>query len=114
MLNFILVNVKFLTSLWEEALLIACYIYNRIPSRKLKVYPYKLWNKTKSNLNYLRVWDCLAFYRVLNPKRMKLRPRALKSNFVGYAENSKAYKILYLSSNIIVESRNVKFIENKS
>jgi hypothetical protein len=45
---------------------------------------------------------------------MKLRPRALKSNFVGYAENSKAYKILDLSSNIIVEFRDIKFIENKS
>jgi hypothetical protein len=45
---------------------------------------------------------------------MKLRPRALKSNFVGYAENSKAYKILDLSSNIIVEFGDIKFIENKS
>jgi hypothetical protein len=106
------VNVKFLTSSWGEALLIVCHIHNRIPSRKLKVSPYKLWNKTKSKLNYLR--GCLAFYRVSNPKRMKLRPRVLKSNFVGYAENSKAYKILELSSNIIVESRDIKFIENKS
>ena len=114
MLNSVLVNVKFLTSSWGEVLLIVCHIHNRIPSKKLKVSPYKLWNKTKSNLNYLRVWGCLAFYRILNPKRMKLRPRALKSNFVCYAENSKAYKILDLSSNIIVESRDIKFIENKS
>jgi hypothetical protein len=33
--------------------------------------------------------------------------------FVGYAENSKAYKLLDLSSNVIVESRDVEFIENK-
>jgi hypothetical protein len=42
-----------------------------------------------------------------------LGPRALKGNFVGYAENLKAYKILDLSSNVNIESRNVKFIENK-
>ena len=33
--------------------------------------------------------------------------------FVGYAENSKAYKLLDLSSNVIVESRDVEFIKNK-
>ena len=55
----------------------------------------------------------MAFYRVLNPKRVKLKPRALKGIFVGYAENSKAYRILDLSSNVIVELRDIDFIENK-
>jgi hypothetical protein len=39
--------------------------------------------------NYLRVWGCLAFHRVLDSKMIKLEPRALKRNFIGYAENSK-------------------------
>ena len=55
----------------------------------------------------------MAFYRVSDPKRVKLGPRALKGIFVGYAKNSKAYRILDLSSNVIVESRDVDFIENK-
>ncbi len=33
--------------------------------------------------------------------------------FVGYAVNSKAYKLLDLSSNTIVGSRDVEFIKNK-
>ena len=33
--------------------------------------------------------------------------------FVGYAENSKAYRLLDLDSNVIVESRDDHFIENK-
>ena len=37
----------------------------------------------------------------------------MKSVFVGYAENSKAYRLLDLSSNTVVESRDVEFIENK-
>ena len=44
---------------------------------------------------------------------MKLGPRALKGIFVGYSENSKAYRILDSNSNVIVESRDVEFIENK-
>ncbi|KAK2999658.1 hypothetical protein RJ639_023446 [Escallonia herrerae] len=33
--------------------------------------------------------------------------------FVGYAKNSKAYRLLDLESNVIVESRDVEFIEDK-
>jgi hypothetical protein len=41
-----------------------------------------------------------------------LGPKALKSTvFAGYAENSKTYKLL--DSNIIVESRDVQFCDNK-
>jgi hypothetical protein len=59
------------------------------------------------------VWECLTFYRVSDKKRTKLGPRAIESVIVGYAENSKAYRLLDLSSNVIVESRDVEFIENK-
>uniref|UniRef100_A0A2N9I6E8 CCHC-type domain-containing protein n=1 Tax=Fagus sylvatica TaxID=28930 RepID=A0A2N9I6E8_FAGSY len=54
-----------------------------------------------------------AYFRVPDPKRTKLGPRAIKSVFVGYAVNSKAYRLLDLSSNTIVELRDVEFIENK-
>ena len=57
------------------------------------------------------MWGCIVHYRMPNPKRIKLGPRALKSIFVGYAENSKAYRLLDLNSNIIVESRDVEFLE---
>ena len=35
----------------------------------------------------------------------------MKSMFVDYAKNSKAYRILDSSSNVIIESRDVEFIE---
>ena len=55
----------------------------------------------------------MAFYKVPNPKRTKLGLRALKSIFVGYAVNSKAYRLLDVESNVIVESRDVEFFKNK-
>uniref|UniRef100_A0A2N9IZW8 Reverse transcriptase Ty1/copia-type domain-containing protein n=1 Tax=Fagus sylvatica TaxID=28930 RepID=A0A2N9IZW8_FAGSY len=82
-------------------------------SKKIQSSPYELWNDRKSNLSYLKVWGCIAYFRVPDPKRTKLGPRAIKSVFVGYAVNSKAYRLLDLSSNTIVESRDVEFIENK-
>ena len=37
----------------------------------------------------------------------------MKSVFIGYAKNSKAYRLLDLSSNTVVESRDIEFIEDK-
>ena len=48
-----------------------------------------------------------------NHKRTKLRPRAIKGIFIGYAQNFKAHRILDSVFNIVVESREVEFIENK-
>ena len=97
----------------RRGIAIACHVHNKVPSKKIKVSPYELWNGRKPNLDYIKVWGCLAFYRVVDPKRSKLGPRAMKSVFIGYAENSKAYRLLDLSSNIVVESRDVVFIEDK-
>ena len=79
----------------------------------MKVSPYEILKGRKPKLDYLKVWGCLAFYRVPDPKRTKLGPRAIKSMFVGYAQNSKAYRLLDLGSNVIVEIRYVEFIKSK-
>ena len=55
----------------------------------------------------------MAYYELPDPKKTKLGFRALESIFVGYAENSKAYRLLYLDTNVIVEFRDVEFFENK-
>jgi hypothetical protein len=113
MLNAMIVSAKLPFNLWAEALLTACHVHNRVLSKKIQSSSYELWNGRKPNLNYLKVLGCIAYFRVPDPKRTKLGPRAIKSVFVGYAVNSKAYRLLDLSSNTIVESRDVEFIENK-
>lgn len=52
------------------------------------------------------------YYKNMNPKRTNLSPRGVKCNFVGYAPNSKIYRLLNLESNVIIESRDMKFFEN--
>ena len=58
------------------------------------------------------MWGCLAYYKNNDPKRTKLGPRGIKCAFVGYASNSKAYRLLNLESNVIIESRDVEFFEH--
>ena len=113
MINVMILSVKLPLNLWRYALLTACHVHNRIHFKNIKLSPYELWNGRKPNFEYIKVWGCLAFYRVVDPKGTKLGPRAMKSVFVGYAKNLKAYRLLGLSSNIVVESRDVEFIVDK-
>ncbi|KAI3815113.1 hypothetical protein L1987_14769 [Smallanthus sonchifolius] len=100
-------------NLWGEALLTACYVHNRITSRVIPNSPYESWKGRKPNLEHLRVWGCVAYYRTPDPKRSKLGARAMKSVFIGYAHNSKAYRLLDNESGTVIESRDVEFFENK-
>ena len=113
MINSMLIHASLPNNLWGEALLTACHVNNRIPSIKTNVSPYEVWKERKLKLKYFRLWGCIGFYRVHDPKSHKFRPRGIKSVSVGYAENSKAYRLLNLDTNVIVESIDVEFIENK-
>ena len=112
MTNAMLLNAKLPNNLWGEAILGACHILNRIPLKKSKISPYEMWKGRKPNIGYFKVWGCLAYCKNTDPKRTKLSPRAIKCAFVGYAINSKAYRLLDLESNVIIESREVEFFEN--
>ena len=89
-----IISTKLPFNLWGEPLLIACHVHNRVLSKKIQSSPYELWNGRKPNFSYFKVWGCIVYFRVLDPKRIKFGPRAIKSVFVGYAVNSKAYKLL--------------------
>ena len=39
-----------------EAILLACYVLNRVPHKKSKLTPFELWKVYKPSLGYLRVW----------------------------------------------------------
>ena len=59
------------------------------------------------------MWGCVAFYKVSTPHKTKLKPRGFKSVCVGYEQNLKAYRLLDLKTNVIVEFVYVEFIFNK-
>ena len=71
------------------------------------------------NLNYLKVWGCLAKVAVPKPKKVKVGPKTFDYVFIGYAQNSNAYHFLVHKSeipdihvNTIIESRDASFFEN--
>jgi len=62
MVNAMLLNANLPNNLWDKTLLTTCYIHNKVPFKKLNVSSYETWNDKKPNLNYFKVWGCVAFY----------------------------------------------------
>ena len=103
-------------SYWGDALLIATYVLNRVPSKSVTTTPYELWTSQKSNISHLRLWGCVAYVHNTSSKYEKLGPRGKKSIFVRYPEVSKGYIFISEHDNgtvIEFESRDVVFIENE-
>jgi hypothetical protein len=90
--NAMLVSCGAPKNLWGESVLITNYVLNRIPHKKTLLIPFELWKKYKPNLDYFRVWGCLAYVRLLDPKRPKLGKRASTCLFLGYTLNSPTYR----------------------
>jgi hypothetical protein len=85
-----------------------------VPSKRNHFSPYELWFKRKPNINYFKLWGCLAYVRLPDIKRSKLGPRTSKCVFLGYAFHSKSYRFLELDSNVIIESRDAEFFESNT
>ncbi|KAJ9535587.1 hypothetical protein OSB04_un001276 [Centaurea solstitialis] len=104
---------------WGEAMLTACYIFNRTPNKKSKNTPYEIWHKKVPNLSYLKVWGCRAVVRLTEPKRKNLGEKGIDCIFIGYAEHSTAYRFYaiesneFVSVNTVIESRDAKFDEER-
>jgi hypothetical protein len=103
---------------WGEAILIACFVLNRVPSSKGEITPYKGWKGRKTALGFMCAWGCLAKVNVPTCKKHKLGPKTMDCIFLGYAQHSATYKFLIIKSKIpdvhanMTESCDATFFEN--
>lgn len=100
-------NLKF----WAEAVNNANYIQNRILSAAVNVTPFELWNGKPPNLKHIRIFGAVAYAQINKQKRRKLDEVSIKCKLVGYAEESKAFRLLNIGTEKIIISRDVKFLE---
>ena len=73
-----------------ETILASCFILNRVPFKGSDKTPYELWKGRIPNINFFRVWGCLAKVNVPKIKKMKLGPNTVDAVFIGYARHSSA------------------------
>ncbi|KAL0348559.1 UNVERIFIED_CONTAM: Retrovirus-related Pol polyprotein from transposon TNT 1-94 [Sesamum angustifolium] len=111
MMNAMLLSSGMPENMWGEAVLSACYILNRVPHKKLDKTPYELWKGYTPNLNFLKVWGCLAKVAYPEHRKTNIGTKTFDCAFIGYAQNSAAYRFMSLHDNSICESRDAEFFE---
>lgn len=86
---------------WGDALLIACYLTNRIPSSVLQdQIPYSTLNPQYDLYPVpLRFFGCTCFVHDLSPGKYKLSAKSLKCIFLGYSHIQKGYHCFFLNFN---------------
>jgi hypothetical protein len=98
--------------LWAESYNCAVYTLNRTLSSTISATPYELWFGRKPKLDHLRIFGCEAYTHIPACDRRKLDPKSIKCIFVGYCDNTKAYRLWDAVSRRIKISRDVLFNEN--
>ncbi|KAM1936926.1 hypothetical protein ACFX15_014142 [Malus domestica] len=84
---------------------------NRTILDMTRMTPQEAWSGYKPNVAHLRVFGCVAYAQVPKAKRRKLDDRGEQCVFVGYSEESKAYKLYNPLIGKLVVSRDVIFSE---
>jgi hypothetical protein len=98
---------------WGEPVVTAVYILNRSSTKALNgMTPYEAWHGCKPAVSHLRVFGCLAFTKELGHID-KLDNRSTPWVFIGYAEGSKAYRILDPGTLRVHTARDVAFDEGR-
>jgi hypothetical protein len=102
--------------LWGEAVQTAAHIRNLVPKTGQTLTPYELMFDKKPSVDHLRVFGCTAHAHIPKEQRKKTDPVSATGMFVGYAQFSKAWRVLIWRAGklTIIESASVKFDENSS
>jgi hypothetical protein len=99
------------TVFWGEAVVTTVYILNRSPTKALHGKTlYEARHGRKPTISHLRVFGCLAFAKELGHIG-KLDDKSTPGVFIGYAEGSKAYRILDLGTQRVRTTHDVVFDE---
>nr|KYP62974.1 Copia protein [Cajanus cajan] len=93
---------------WAEAVYTAVYLLNRLPIRAVQEKtPIEAWNEVKSTAKHLKIFGSICYTHVAAAKRSKLDNKAEMGIFLGYATNSKGYRVYNMRSKQIVISRDI-------
>ena len=99
---------------WADAVSIACFLINRMPSSVLNWdTPYHILFPNKPLFPIKpQIFACTCFVRDVRPQVSKLDHKSLKCIFLGYSRVQKGYRCYCPSLRRYLVSADVKFFEN--
>ncbi|GJV67454.1 putative ribonuclease H-like domain-containing protein [Tanacetum coccineum] len=109
-----LADSKLPTMFWTEAVSTACYVLNRVsitnPHNKT---PYELISGKVPQIGHLKPFGCQVTILNTSDHLGKFEGKADEGYLVGYAPNSKAYRVYNLTNKRVEETMNLRFLEDK-
>jgi transposase InsO family protein len=114
MVRTMMITSKLPAPFWGEAVHTAVKVRNRLPTSSLEgnISPHQAWFNVAPELGHLRVFGCLAYFKVHHP-RSKISPRGQRCCFLGYDGNTQ-YRIYDPASNKVKSHiRNIEFFEDE-
>jgi len=78
------------------------------------IAPEEAWSGRKHNVAHMKVFGCVGYAHVPNELRKKLDNKGEKCIFVGYNDESKAYKLYNSLTKKFIISRDVQFREEEA
>ena len=100
---------------WGEAVSCAVYIPNRSPTERVKDrVPEEAWNGKSCHISHLKKFGCASFAHVPKELRNKLDDRSEKCIFIGYNDESKAYRLYNPITKKYITNRDVEFKEEEA
>lgn len=108
-MNSMLLSSNLPDYMWGEVVLSACYILNRVPHEKLDKTLYELWKEFAPNLKFLKVWGCLTKIDLPDFRWVNVGSKTFDTAFIGYAQNSVAYRFMSINDYSICEYRDAEF-----
>ena len=79
---------------WAKAVHCAVYILNRCPTKAvMNKVPEEAWSGTKHGVTHMKFFGCVAYPHIPDQLRKKLDSKGEKCIFIGYSEESKAYRL---------------------
>ncbi|KAL4034931.1 hypothetical protein IC575_003604 [Cucumis melo] len=111
-MNVMLLSSGLSDNMCGEAVLSACFVLDRLIHKRLDKTPYELWKGHVPNIFYLKVRECLAKVPFPTLKKSTVGSKTFDCIFIGYAQNSAAYKFMCLNDKTINESRDAEFFEH--
>ena len=104
------INLKF----WAELVQYLVYTLNRTGTRLLSDYtPFEAYFGIPPSVSHLRPFGCPTFVHIPAPLRRKLDPKAQQGIFIGYSDESKAFRVWLPEQSRVITSRDVTFDEEK-
>jgi hypothetical protein len=76
--------------------------------------PQETWDGKSCNVSHFRIFGCVAFAHVPAEMRRKLDDRSERCIFVGYSEESRAYKLYNPITQKYVINKDVQFKEDEA